>query len=128
MTKERVSKVWNDIIIPAYNNNTRVGPHGTTGNPNATVQEALDKGASMQELINVMYVLAFTKPHDGRIDERNRRWLADENDIDLNILSDRVGGGTDLRLAWVHHIGNTDAIHTTHLDNLMYTIRRWGVK
>ena len=112
MEKKRLKEVWS-TLIGAYKDTIEYTDHGLTGDPRKTIREALSRGVTMKEMRQTIAVIAHIKAGDGRFGESNRRWLYDSLDF----------GAYDWFMEY-RFMGDLDAIHTTHLDNLVSHMRQ----
>ena len=117
----RTREVWN-YVVDAYKATVVYGPYGATGDPRATVLAALSadgvdwaKVQSFAEIREVLAIFAMVKEYDGRISRSNREWLA----------TSRTATATDWYMEWGIKMRRLDDIHTTHIDNLISTMRGW---
>lgn len=98
--RSRIAEVWENIIIPAYKKTA-------TAKPSDAISCAL-KDANKNEIREALGVVARFKDWDERFDVETRSWLyegitgIDKADCSMDYF----------------HIGKTDEIHTTHLNQI----------
>ena len=112
--KEKLKKTW-QTLIKSYKATVEYTDHGATGDPRATIAEALSEGASVEDLRQALGVIAHIKEHDGRFGRSNRQWLYGSIDFE----------SADWYLEYGRFMGGVDDIHTTHRDNLTSCLRQF---
>lgn len=113
MDPRQAKQVWK-VLVDAYGNTVECDPYGLTGDPNKTIDAAVQQGAEIEELREVLAVIANIKAHDGRISRSNREWLSSH----IKATSD------DWYMEYGRVMGHLDDIHTAHLNNLIDVIRQ----